>query len=36
MTWFRKMERDGIRIHWLDGHQSLPDKLESAVKLCRI
>jgi tRNA dimethylallyltransferase len=35
MTWFRKMERDGIKIHWFDGHQSMEDKLERAEKLYR-
>jgi tRNA dimethylallyltransferase len=34
MTWFRKMERNGIKIHWLDGYQPLEDKIERAVKLC--
>jgi tRNA dimethylallyltransferase len=33
MTWFRKMERNGIKIHWFDGHQPLEDKISSAVKL---
>ncbi len=28
MTWFRKMERDGIKIHWLDGYMGLQEKLE--------
>lgn len=28
MTWFRKMERSGIRIHWLDGHMQMEEKLE--------
>jgi len=28
MTWFRKMERSGIHIHWLDGHMSMEEKLE--------
>lgn len=27
MTWFRKMERDGCDIHWLDGNMSLEDKV---------
>ena len=26
MTWFRKMEREGINIHWLDGNLLLEDK----------
>ncbi len=34
MTWFRKMERSGIKIHWFDGYQPLNDKIERAVKLC--
>jgi len=35
MTWFRRMEREGIKIHWFDGYQPLGDKIERAVKLCR-
>ena len=27
MTWFRRMERQGISIHWLDGHLPLEEKL---------
>jgi tRNA dimethylallyltransferase len=27
MTWFRKMERDGFNIHWLDGNLPIEDKL---------
>jgi tRNA dimethylallyltransferase len=27
MTWFRKMERQGVVIHWLDGYMPLEDKL---------
>lgn len=27
MTWYRRMERQGTQIHWLDGYQSLDDKL---------
>ena len=30
MTWFRKMEREGIKIHWLDGYMSMDDKMERA------
>jgi tRNA dimethylallyltransferase len=33
MTWFRKMERDGIKIHWLDGYMSLDEKLDRVVKV---
>ena len=28
MTWFRKMERDGFEIKWLDGNMSLDEKVE--------
>jgi tRNA dimethylallyltransferase len=28
MTWFRRMEKQGIDIHWLDGYMSLDEKLE--------
>ena len=28
MTWFRKMEREGFLIHWLDGYLPLPEKIE--------
>ena len=33
MTWFRKMEREGTKIHWLDGHLSMEDKLERSKKI---
>ncbi len=32
MTWFRKMERSGNKIHWLDGNMPLNEKIEQ-VKL---
>jgi len=35
MTWFRRMERSGIEIHWFDGHQPLEEKTERAFKLCQ-
>ena len=28
MTWFRRMENQGMKIHWLDGYQPLEEKLE--------
>jgi len=28
MTWFRRMERQGTEIHWLDGYMPLEEKLE--------
>ncbi|MCX6267953.1 MAG: tRNA (adenosine(37)-N6)-dimethylallyltransferase MiaA [Bacteroidetes bacterium] len=27
MTWFRRMERQGIKIHWIDGRLSLDEKV---------
>lgn len=33
MTWFRKMERDGINIHWIDGKFPLEEKLDLACKM---
>lgn len=29
MTWFRRMERNGFNIHWLDGSMPMDQKLES-------
>jgi len=28
MTWFRKMERSGIQIHWIEGAKSLEEKIK--------
>ena len=33
MTWFRRMERQGIKIHWLDGDLSLDEKVAKIGKL---
>jgi len=33
MTWFRRMERNGIKIHWLDGYMSLDEKIERVHKI---
>ena len=33
MTWFRKMERDGFEINWIDGRQSDDEKLKKALNL---
>jgi len=35
MTWFRKMEREGTIIHWIDGHQSMEDKLQRALEILK-
>jgi tRNA dimethylallyltransferase len=28
MTWFRRMEKQDIDIHWLDGYMPLDEKIE--------
>lgn len=33
MTWFRGMERRGLKIHWIDGYAPMEDKLERAMGL---
>jgi tRNA dimethylallyltransferase len=32
-TWFRKMERKGCFIHWLDGNMPVQEKIETAMQL---
>lgn len=32
VTWFRRMEKKGIRIHWIDGSLSMDDKVNEALK----
>jgi tRNA dimethylallyltransferase len=33
MTWFRGMERRGLRIHWMDGMLPMEEKLDRALEL---
>jgi tRNA dimethylallyltransferase len=33
MTWFRRMERLGANIHWLDGYQPLEEKIDRVMTL---
>lgn len=33
MTWFRKMEREGTKIHWIDGELGRPEQLKIAVSI---
>jgi len=33
MTWFRGMERRGIKIHWIDGELPMEEKVEKVLKL---
>jgi len=35
MTWFRGMERKGVKIHWLDGRLPMEEKIERALRLLR-
>jgi tRNA dimethylallyltransferase len=32
-TWFRKMEREGVNIHWMHGEESFSNKLRMAIDL---
>ena len=33
MTWFRRMERNGVDIHWIDGTMPLDDKTNKVCDL---
>jgi tRNA dimethylallyltransferase len=33
MTWFRGMERRGIKIHWIDGNMPTEEKVEKIIEL---
>jgi tRNA dimethylallyltransferase len=33
MTWFRGMERRGIKIHWIDGELPMEEKVEKVMEL---
>jgi tRNA dimethylallyltransferase len=33
MTWFRGMERRGVKIHWLDGNRPMEEKVETIISL---
>lgn len=33
MTWFRKMEREGFTIHWIDGNKPLTEKTRRVLSL---
>ncbi len=36
MTWFRKMERDGMKIHWLDGERGIEENKDIVVDIMKI
>ena len=33
MTWFRKMERSGQKINWIDGNLSMDEKVDRAMEI---
>ncbi len=33
MTWFRGMEKRGTKIHWIDGHLGMDEKVEAVLQL---
>ena len=33
MTWFRRMEKTGIKINWIDGNLSLEEKVQKIIEL---
>jgi len=35
MTWFRRMERNGLNIHWIDGELSMNSKIERIFDLLK-
>jgi tRNA dimethylallyltransferase len=36
MTWFRKMEREGTVIHWLEGHWTMEKKLAESLAILKV
>ncbi|MBA7553192.1 tRNA dimethylallyltransferase [subsurface metagenome] len=35
MTWFRKMEREGVQIHWIDGLWTMEEKVKKTISLIK-
>ncbi|MCD4789239.1 MAG: tRNA (adenosine(37)-N6)-dimethylallyltransferase MiaA [Bacteroidales bacterium] len=35
MTWFRKMEKEGYKINWIDGNLSMKEKVKSALEILK-
>ncbi len=35
MTWFRRMERNGVDIHWIDGQKTLQEKVDEVLLWCQ-
>ena len=36
MTWFRRMERNGTKIYWLDGYMSMDEKIDRVKQILEI
>jgi tRNA dimethylallyltransferase len=36
MTWFRRMEKKGIKITWLDGEDGLQKNLDQAINKLKL
>jgi len=36
MTWFRGMEKRGTKIHWINGHSSMEEKVNNILKLMNV
>jgi len=36
MTFFRKMEKDGFTIYWIDGHAPLEEKIQKVMQLIKV
>jgi len=34
-TWFRRMEKKGFEINWIDGELTMGDKIEKAMKILK-
>jgi len=35
MTWFRRMQRKGIEIHWIDGYLTMKEKVEQVLAMLK-
>jgi len=36
MTWFRKMEKTGLKINWINGELTIPEKVDQALSILKI
>jgi len=36
MTWFRRMEKNGIKIHWLDGYMTMEEKIDRVKSILKM